>query len=267
MAPMTQTTALVTGAVRGLGLAIAQALAARGIDVLLTDLAPADAPEVADALARLPPGCAYRRLDVTQEADWAAAVDDIRQRWDRLDILVNNAGVDAVGAVETVSLADWQRVIDINLTGVFLGIRACTDLLAASGPARTGGSAIVTISSIMGMVGFPNIAAYNASKGAVRTLSKGLAVEFATSGKPIRVNSVHPGFVRTPLLERGFQRMVDQGAVPSVEAMVAQVASLHPMGRLGLPEEIAAAVVFLASPEASFITGAELAVDGGYTAQ
>lgn len=259
--------ALVTGALRGIGLACAERLVAEDAAVILTDRESPDHPLVAETLNRLGPTASYLKLDVTSEDDWAAARDTIRARLGRLDILVNNAGTDLVGPVESLSLQDWRRLMSINLDGVFLGVRTFTDLLVEGGRTTPAGSSIVNISSIMGLVGYPEASAYNASKGAVRLFTKAVAIEFAEARKPIRVNSVHPGFVNTPLLEAGMQRAADLGKGESARALIEELNRATPIGRIARPEEIAAAVFFLASDDASYITGAELVVDGGWTAK
>lgn len=255
--------ALVTGALNGIGLACAERLLAEGAHVVLTDLAP-----TADAtLARLGPAASYLRLDVADEADWAAAAVCVRTDHARLDILVANAGVDLTGAVETLDLGAWRRIMAINVDGVFLAVRALTPLMAETGATTPAGSSIVTMSSILGLVGFADTSAYNAGKGAVRLFTKAVAIEFAGKRTPIRVNSVHPGFVRTPLLTTGMANMVAQGKAERAEDLIDAVAAATPMGRVAEPAEIAAVVAFLASDDASYMTGSELVVDGGWTAR
>lgn len=259
--------ALVTGALRGIGLACAERFVREGAAVILTDREEAGHPLVRQTLERLGPDASYLRLDVAREEEWDAARDAVSARPGRLDILVNNAGTDMVGAVNTLSLEAWRRLMSVNLDGVFLGVRTFTDLLAESGRSTPAGSSIVNVSSIMGLVGYAETSAYNASKGAVRLFTKSVAIEFAQARKPIRVNSVHPGFVRTPLLDAGMQRWADQGKAESAEVLVDALDQATPIGRIARPEEIAAAIHFLASDEASYMTGSELVVDGGWTAQ
>ncbi len=244
--------ALVTGGLRGIGRAIAERLLADGARVMLADLAD----DAAEDIASLGPDAAYIRLDVTDEADWARAIDAIEQRFGRLDILVANAGIGGSAPVRDMSLVDWRKTMAVNLDGVFLATRYCCDLLARGGADWAGGAAIVNISSIMGLVALPGVSAYNASKGAVRLFTKATALEFAADKRPIRVNSVHPGFVETPLL-------VDTSTKEAIDFYTAST----PVGRMAQPHEIAAVVSFLASDDASYMTGSELVVDGGYTAQ
>lgn len=258
---------LVTGALRGIGLATAERLSAEGAQVIVTDLSSPDAPLVAQVLGRLGPAATYLRLDVTSEEDWDRARGWVENRWSALDVLVNNAGADMVGPVDQASLAAWHRLMSVNVDSVFLGVRTFTAALAAGGAARRGGASVINVASIMGLVGFAETSAYNTSKGAVRLFTKAVAIEFAQAQKPIRVNSIHPGFVETPLLHVGMQRWVDQGKAAKAQDLMDAIAGMTPVKRLAQPDEIAAAIAFLASSDASYMTGSELVVDGGWTAQ
>jgi NAD(P)-dependent dehydrogenase (short-subunit alcohol dehydrogenase family) len=247
--------ALVTGAASGLGAETARRLASEGAAVLLTDREIAGGEDVTAAINAKGGRAGFAAHDVTSEEDWRAAVTAVTGSFGRLDILVNNAGI--VGNqldLMTHSLDDWRRILAVNLDGVFLGMRAVGPVMAGQG-----GGSIINISSIMGKVGMPNVTAYCASKGGVLMLTKAAAVEWAQLG--IRVNSVHPGFIDTPMVSNALH------ASQNSNEMRSQIMAAHPLGRLGIPREIADAVVFLASNEASFMTGAELVVDGGYTAQ
>jgi NAD(P)-dependent dehydrogenase (short-subunit alcohol dehydrogenase family) len=257
--------ALVTGGLRGIGLASVRRLIAEGAGVVICDLD--DPAAAAPILAALGPAASYVRADVTAEADWQAACAHVTERHGRLHILVNNAGTDLTGAVEALALADWRRIMAVNVDGVFLGTRTFTPLLAASGAEVAGGASIINVSSIMGLVGMSEVSAYNASKGAVRMFTKGIAMEFAAKRMPIRANSLHPGFVETPLLHAGFQRWVDKGIAGKVQDLIDGMNAATPIGRLAQPEEIAGPVAFLAGPDSSYMTGAELVIDGGWTAQ
>lgn len=246
--------ALVTGALRGIGRATVERLLEDGASVMLADLAAPD--DAAEAVSSLGARTAYVRLDVGDEAAWPLAVAAVQARFGRLDILVASAGIGGTGAVHTLKLADWHRTMRVNVDGVFLATKHCADLLAESGRAWRGGASIVNVSSIMGLVGLGGASAYNASKGAVRLFTKSTALEFAAAKAPIRVNSVHPGFVETPLLLES-----------SDEAAIAFYTTSTPVGRMAQPAEIAAVIAFLTSDDASYVTGAEFVVDGGYTAQ
>lgn len=259
--------ALVTGALRGIGLAAVERLLAEGASVVLTDIADPGAAEVSALLARLGARAHYLQLNVTQEADWQSAAAQVRAEHGRLDVLVANAGTDCTSRVEEISLADWHRVMAVNVDGLFLGVKHCAPLMEESGKTTRGGASVIAISSIMGIVGIADASAYNTSKGAVRLFCKAIAIEFAQKRMPIRVNSVHPGFVRTHLLEQGMAGWVEKGMGESVKALMAGLGASTPMGRIADPSEIAPAIAFLASDDASYVTGAELVVDGGWTAQ
>ncbi|MGC6471889.1 MAG: SDR family NAD(P)-dependent oxidoreductase [Parvibaculales bacterium] len=257
--------ALVTGGLRGIGLAIADKLQVLGCVVYCTDIEPDD--KAAALLGAAADRLNYIQADVSSEEDWQAAIAQIKDAHGRLDILVNNAGTDCVSPVEELKLEDWRRIMAINVDGVFLGVKTAAPLLEASGAQTPAGSSIINISSIMGKVGYPDTSAYNAGKGAVKLFTKAVAIEFASKRKPIRVNSVHPGFIRTPLFDAGMQRLVDEGAAGSIDDLVDMLSQATPNGRLGTVEEIAEAVAFLAGDGSAYMTGAEMVVDGGWTAQ
>ncbi len=247
--------ALVTGAASGLGAETARRLESEGAAVMLSDLSIAEGEGVTAGIVAAGGRAAFIAHDVTSEEAWDATVIATTTAFGRLDILVNNAGI--VGnqlELMTHSLADWRRILAVNLDGVFLGMRAVGPVMAGQGS-----GSVINLSSILGKVGMANTAAYSASKGGVLMLTKAAAVEWASLG--IRVNSVHPGFIDTPMVANALY------ASENGNEMRSAIIAAHPLGRLGVPREIADAVVFLASDEASFMTGAELVVDGGYTAQ
>jgi len=242
--------ALVTGAGGGIGAATARRLAGEGAAVLVTDVADDAGKRVAAEITASGGRAAYAHLDVTSEDEWEAAVAGAMAEFGGLDILVNNAGLVDLAGIEETSLADWRRTIEIDQTGVFLGMKAAAAALAASGH-----GSVINISSVFGASGgFGVSPAYHAAKGAVRTLTKNIALHWASRG--VRVNSVHPGFIDTPMLDpvRG---------TPAEHAMT----RLTPLGRPGQPAEVAAGVAYLASDDASFVTGLELYIDGGYMAR
>jgi 3(or 17)beta-hydroxysteroid dehydrogenase len=246
---------LVTGGASGLGKVIAQRLAAEGASVVITDVQS----ELGQQTAR---ECGFTFLlhDVCDEAQWARVVAEVEQRCRRLDILVNNAGIlgpkDAV-TPENTRLADWVQIFTVNVTGVFLGCRAAIPAMR-----RAGAGAIVNMSSAAGLLASPYATAYGASKAAVRQLTKSVAQHCAQERLNIRCNSVHPGNVRTAMLERSLQQAAVARGV-SVEEIVAERTAYTPLGDLTLPEDVAGAVAFLVSEDARHITGAKLIVDGG----
>ena len=259
MAELDGRVALVTGASRGIGAATARALAAAGARVIVTDLADTG------GLARELGGLA-RRQDVTSETDWAETVAFARREAGGLDILINNAGVlsRTLGPITEVSLEEWRRVHSVNVEGVFLGCKHAIPSLAERASQWAGGSVIVNLSSVAGLVGFAGASCYGASKGAVRLMTKCLAIELAPL--KIRVNSVHPGVIDTHMGGEVVHGFAAAGGVGDNEAR-AQVDGLHPLGHMGEALNIADAIVFLASDRAAFMTGAEMVVDGGLTAQ
>lgn len=242
--------ALVTGGGSGIGRASALRLAEEGASVVVTDIRDRTGEEVAAEIRSARGTAVFHHHDVADEAAWASAVQRAASEFDGLDVLVNNAGVSDLGVIEDTSKKLYERIIAVTQTSVFLGIKAAARLLKASPHAS-----VINISSIFGASGgFGTSPAYHAAKGAVRILTKNVALHWADSG--VRVNSVHPGFIDTPILD----------PVRGTAAEQAMIAST-PMGRLGTPSEVAAAVAFLASDDASFMTGAELYVDGGYVAR
>ena len=244
--------ALITGAASGIGAEAARLLAAQGARIAAADIDEAGARRTADAVAGLAVA-----MDVTSEADWNRAMSDTVSRYGALDVLVNCAGIELVRGIAQTSLADWRRVMSVNLDGVFLGTRAA---IAAMG--KRGGS-IINISSVAGINGFARQAAYCASKGGVRLLTKAAAVECAEGGLGIRVNSVHPGVIDTPMTH-GILGNFDEAARAEVQARWAQ---MHPLGHIGTAMDVAQCILFLASDASAFVTGAELVVDGGLTAR
>ncbi|MFC5946861.1 SDR family NAD(P)-dependent oxidoreductase [Pseudonocardia lutea] len=237
--------ALVTGAASGIGRATAERLAAEGATVVLADLDSAVLDDAVDEVVAKGGTAHGLRLDVTVEQEWADAVGWIAAQLDRLDILVNNAGVGDLRTIEDTTLEGYVAVTNVLQTGVFLGMKAAGPLLKA---AR---GAVVNVSSMFGLVGGAGLSpAYHGAKGAVRTMTKGVAVNWGPDG--VRVNSVHPGFIATPMLEGADKAALGAGL---------------PLRRVGSAEEVAAAIAFLASSEAAYITGVELSVDGGYVAQ
>ena len=245
---LTGKVALISGAARGQGEAEARMFVNEGAAVVLGDILVAEGEKVASNIRSSGGQATFVKLDVTQEGDWQHAVAQAVQTYGKLNILVNNAGIFPIEGVEATSMELWNRVIAINQTGVWLGMKAAVPAMR-----KAGGGSIVNISSIAGIMGSGMAAAYHGTKGAVRLLTKTAAIEYAKDG--IRINSVHPGGVDTVMLDV-LNREGKQAATGA-----------HPLGRLATAEDIAYGVLYLASDEASFVTGAELVIDGGYTAQ
>ncbi len=256
MARLAGKVALVTGAASGIGRATARAMAEEGAAIVATDLNETDGAALAEEIEGAGGQGLFLRHDVSQEDDWAAVMAALGARFGRLDVAVNNAGIGEPLPIRQTSLADWRRTIAVNLDGVFLGTKAAIEAMAVSG-----GGSIVNISSVLGIVGSPASAAYSAAKGGVRLLSKSAALECAEAGLGIRVNSVHPGYIETPMVQDAFERRADPAATRK------HIEGLHPLGHLGDAADIAAAIVFLASDDSKFVTGTELVVDGGFTAR
>jgi NAD(P)-dependent dehydrogenase (short-subunit alcohol dehydrogenase family) len=250
--------AIVTGGARGIGAAVARALARAGAKVVVSDVN--DGGEIARQI-----GCAYVRHDVTSEEDWSAAIAFARSTFGGLDILVNNAGVYFARPIATTTLADFRMMQQVNVEGVFLGLQHAIPAIAERAQRWDGGGAIVNISSVAGLVGAANTIADNASKGAVRLMTKSAALECAQLKLNIRVNSVHPGIIDTPMMTGGIAAIA-QALGTDEEQQRARMVRLHPVGRFGRDTDVANAVLFLVSDAAAFMTGSELIVDGGLTA-
>jgi 3(or 17)beta-hydroxysteroid dehydrogenase len=244
--------AFITGGASGLGRAMAVAFAAEGASVAIADIDRRRGREVAEAIGK---NALFLEHDVTSEAQWIANLAEAMGHFGRIDTLVNNAGIGVRGNVETTSLADWRRVNAVNLDGPFLGCKHAIPLIA-----KAGGGAIINISSVAGLIGARDSAAYCASKGGVRLLTKSVALHCAHRRNGVRCNSIHPVYTDTPMVEQ----MLAESRQP--EKMLDAMKAMIPLGRLGTPEELAAMAVYLVSDEARFVTGAEFVFDGGYTA-
>jgi NAD(P)-dependent dehydrogenase (short-subunit alcohol dehydrogenase family) len=241
--------AIVTGGARGIGGATVEALCREGAFVFVADLLD-EGETLAKRLASQGMCARYVKLDVTDEAQWKKLVDDIVREFGHLDILVNNAGIATFDDVEQETRAGWDKVIAVNQTGVWLGMKHSAPAMKAHG-----GGSIVNVSSIFGAIGgFGGSVAYHASKGAVRLMTKNAAIRYAKEG--VRVNSMHPGFIDTPLIAAVKGTPVEQAIVQHT-----------PMGRLGTAAEIGEVIAFMSGPKASYMTGSEVYVDGGWTAE
>lgn len=255
--------ALVTGAAKGIGAATAKRLAEEGAGVVCTDVDADAGQAVADEIVNAGGAAAFVAHDVTDEAQWEAAVTLAEDTFGALHIVVNNAGIAPESSpIEEKTLESWRHVLAIDLDSVFLGCKWGIRTIK-----KHGGGSIINISSILGLVGQPNASDYNAAKGGVRLLTKSAALECAEAGYDIRVNSVHPGYIDTPLVQNVMAQGEIGGQQVGANEMRELLTMLHPIGRLGIAKEIANAVLFLASDEASFMTGSEMVVDGGYTSR
>ena len=251
--------AIITGGGSGIGARTSQLMAEAGATVVVTDINFESAESTSQSIIAAGGKAMALRHDVTMNDDWESVIQETMLAYHHLDILVNNAGISGAGLppLEEATLESWQTVMSINLDSVFLGTQKAVLCMKESG------GSIVNISSIMGLVGGAG-PAYNASKGGVRLLSKSVAVKCGEMGYPIRVNSVHPGYVWTPLVRNIVEHMEDDNITE--EGLREMLTEKHPIGRLGTPDDIARGILFLASDDSSFITGSELVIDGGYTA-
>ena len=249
--------ALVTGGSSGIGRGCAEVLAAEGATVVVTDVQDDRGAETVAAVTAAGGRAEYLRHDVTDEAAWEGVIGQVKARHGRLDILVNNAGIAVSGSVLEMSLADWRRQTAVNLDGVFLGVKHAIPLMRASGD----GGSIINMSSVAGLKGSAILAGYCATKGGVRLFTKAVAMDCANAKDGIRVNSVHPGLIETPIW-MSIMNPTNPGAnaPPDLDAMSALSV---PLGVKGLPLDIANGVLWLASDESRYVTGAELVIDGG----
>jgi len=252
--------ALISGAASGIGAACARLLAAEGAAVMLVDLNDDLAAGVVEEIRSAGGTAGYAHHDVVDEAAWVALMADIKVQFGGLNIAINCAGTSVTELTfpTDTTLDEWHRINRINLDGTFLATKHELALMMQANPIN---GSIVNISSVLGIVGQPGIAAYNASKGGVRLYSKSVALSCAKDRVNVRVNTIHPGFIRTPLLEKSIARYGD------IEAARQFYDNIQPVGHLGEPEDIAMGALYLASDESKFVTGAELVIDGGYTAQ
>jgi 3(or 17)beta-hydroxysteroid dehydrogenase len=245
--------AIITGGGGGLGKAQAVLLAKEGAKIVVTDLDEANGQGVAEEIKENGGEAIFIRHDVSSEAQWKSVIKETLEKFGKLDILVNNAGVIIFKNIRDTSLEEWRWLMSINLDGVFLGTKYAMEAMK-----KSGGGSIVNISSAAGIIGTLDTSAYHASKGGVRIFTKAAALECSKAGYDynVRVNSVHPGVMKTAMVE---------GLMEDEDKMKAAL-SWHPIGRFGEPEDVAYGVLYLASDESSFVTGAELVIDGGWTA-
>lgn len=258
MARVLDKTILITGAANGLGAAAARALSREGAMVWLSDIDDAAGASVANEIKAAGGRARYVHHDVSQPDEWERIFAQMRAAHGRLDVLVNNAGGGTYNDIESVSFQEWRRIMSINLDATFLGTQ-----MAIKWMKETGGGSIVNVSSIAAFIGSPNLAAYCAAKAGIHLLSKSSAVYCGQRGYKIRVNSIHPGLVDT---KAGKEMARLATGLPTDEQAIAAFTALHPIGRIGIPDDIANGILYLASDESSFVTGTHLVIDGGFTA-
>jgi len=238
-----------------------------GAKVAIGDVLDERGRETVQTIAGAGDAAVYLHLDVTRDEDWTAAVEATVAAFGGLDILVNNAGLFLGTGIEETSLEEWHRLCAVNLTGVFLGTKHALPALRERGRESPHGSAIVNLASVAGLVGSQNDPLYSLTKGGVTLFTKSAALEFARKGYRVRVNSIHPGVIQTDMGDQTFAARARNRASNDVDVERRRALSAHPIGRLGMPDDIAKGIVFLASDDSAFMTGAGLVVDGGLTAQ
>jgi NAD(P)-dependent dehydrogenase (short-subunit alcohol dehydrogenase family) len=259
--------ALISGAARGIGAETARKMASAGASVVIGDVLAERARETAREIADAGGKALALALDVTAEASWTAAVAAVISQFGKLDILVNNAGIFLGKDLMDATIEDWSRLVAINMTGVWLGTKLCARALAESGKSSRHSSAIVNLASVAGIVGSQLDPLYSMTKGGVTLFTKSAALSFGRKGWKIRVNSIHPGVIETDMGAQTFVSRARQIGSNDVESARSVAIRQHPIGRLGVAEDIALAIVFLASDDAGFMTGSGMVVDGGLTAQ
>lgn len=259
-------TVLISGAARGIGAATAQLMAEAGAKVFIGDLLTQAGEATAAKISEGGAFCRFVSLDVTDAESWQAAVDVAVETTGRLDVLVNNAGVFIGKSIEDIAMEEWQKLVDVNLTGTVLGVRIATPALRESAKSSAHGSAIVNLCSIAGMVGSQVDPLYSLTKGGVNTFTKSLALYFGRGGDNIRVNQIHPGVIETDMGDQTYTARANALGTNDVEAAKQVSIKAHPIGRHGTVDDIAKGILFLASDDAAFMTGSSLVVDGGFTA-
>ncbi len=249
--------ALITGGAKGIGAATAKLLASEGARLMITDLDEKGGKSVVTAIRKAGGEAQFLLHDVCSEKEWQRVIKACIAAYGGLNIVVNNAGIGIAGTAEDTSLEDWHKVMSVNMDGVFLGTKHAIRAMKKNRVANS----IVNISSIEGIIAEAGLAAYNASKAAVRNFTKSAALHCAASGYKIRVNSVHPGYIWTPLIECHLKKL------GNARKLRKEIDALHPIGHMGEPDDIAYGVLYLASDESKFVTGSELVIDGGYIAR
>ncbi|MSP03708.1 MAG: SDR family oxidoreductase [Acetobacteraceae bacterium] len=259
--------ALLSGAARGIGGETARLMAQAGAKLVIGDVLDEVGRQTVAAINADGGQAEYVHLDVTKEDDWIAAVNTVTAKFGKLDILVNNAGVFIGKGIEEISLAEWDKLVAVNMTGVFLGTKLCAPALREAAKNSEHGSAIVNLASIAGIVGSQLDPLYSMTKGGVTLFTKSTALEFGRKGYRIRCNSIHPGVIQTDMGAQTFVSRAQRMGSNDTQAIRQMVTDTVPWGRLGVPADIAKGIVFLASDDAGYMNGAGLIVDGGVTAQ
>lgn len=256
MGRMESKVAVVTGGAKGIGRATCHVLAEAGAKVAVTDILDEEGKQVAEEITERGGIAEFRHLDTSIEKDVSEVFGEIYEQFGAYHVLVNNAGISGTGKpTHEISEQEWDQVMNVNVKGVFLCTKHAVPVIKQSG-----GGSIINLSSIYGIISAPDLPPYHASKGAIRLMTKTDALLYAKEG--IRVNSVHPGFIWTPLVEQ-LASQSEEG----IDAFKKNLESRHPIGHVGRPEDIAYGILYLASDESKFVTGSELVIDGGYTAQ
>jgi NAD(P)-dependent dehydrogenase (short-subunit alcohol dehydrogenase family) len=257
--------ALVSGSARGIGRETVFTLARQGATVIAADILEAELDELAarSRAENLPIRCV--RLDVTSLKDWATVADQAGHWFERLDILVNNAGMMDSRSFFDTEIEDFRKTMRVNVESMFMGAKTMLPLLRRGGQANPAGASVINVCSLYGEIAGPWNVAYCASKGAVRMFTKALAVDLAQAKTNIRVNTIQPGAIDTPMLRNSMGAFIEAGVLADVQAMDKMIESMTPLGRMGQPDDIAGVIAFLASDAAKFMTGAVLTADGGFS--
>ena len=260
-------TVLLTGGARGLGAEAAKKLAAGGAKIFLTDVldepGAATVQEIKDAGGE----ATFFHHDVTSESDWQAAVEACVETYGALDVLVNNAGILIAGSVVDEDYETFRKQMAVNVDGVFLGMKTAIPAMEKSAGNWKGGGSIINLSSVAGLIGAANLATYCATKGAVKQMTKAVALDCAGAGRNIRINTVHPAIIETDMGDQLADEVVASGIAGNTEEGRGLLTLAHPIGRLGQPKDVASAVLFLASDSSAYMTGSQVLVDGGFTAR
>ncbi len=258
--------ALITGAAMGIGAATAKVLAGNGATVIVADISDEAGQATADQIVKEGGVAEYMSLDVTSEEQWKQVISTVVEQHGGLDILVNNAGIIKHTKLLDLSLNEWRLVNSVNMEGVFLGTKYAVETMRPDGTSGRGGS-IINLSSVGGVIGAPDMSSYCASKGGVRNFTKAVAVECGAYGYNVRVNSVHPGNCLTEMFKQEFEEMVENGEAESIDDAMKFYMDMQVLPDMGTPEDMGAAILFLASDASKFVTGAEFHIDGGLLAK